>query len=111
MNGQRLRELRKAKKLTQYDLSQYLNSVKSSISMYENGINQPDNEALIKLAELFQVSVDYLLGRTDIPHQVDVLQNIAYFGDDQEQLTEDEAEFLKESLLMYRKLQERRRGK
>lgn len=103
MNGQRLRNLRKAKNLTQTDLAAYLNSAKSTISMYENNKNEPDNDTLIKLGDLFNISVDYLLGRTDIPQLV--LHNTAYLSGEQLLLTEEESEFLTESLLMHRKLQ------
>ncbi len=105
MNGQRLRSLRKAKKMKQIDLAAYLNVAKSSISMYENDKNQPDNATLIMLGDLFNVSVDYLLGRTDVPHMLQNLKNTALLGDEVEKLTSNEAVFLKESLMMYRRLQ------
>ena len=62
----RIRELRKAKNLTQGDLAKMLNTTTSNVSGWECGKWQPDNEALIKLAEVYDVSVDYLLGREDI---------------------------------------------
>jgi len=64
--GERLKELRKKKHLTQEQLSKafYLN--KSSISRYENGTQTPENELLQSIADYFDVSLDYLMGRTNI---------------------------------------------
>lgn len=65
----RIRELRKAKNLTQGDLAKMLNTTTSNVSGWECGKWQPDNEALIKLAEIYNVSVDYLLGREEITEE------------------------------------------
>ena len=59
----RIRELRKEKNLTQTDLAKLLNTTTSNVSGWECGKWQPDNDTLIKLAEIFNVSVDYLLER------------------------------------------------
>lgn len=63
--GDRLRLLRKEKRLTQEELAKtfYLN--KSSISRYENNCQVPEHDLLQKIADFFNVSMDYLLGRTD----------------------------------------------
>lgn len=64
--GERLKELRKKKNLTQEQLAKtfYLN--KSSISRYENDTQIPENELLQNIADYFNVSLDYLVGRTNI---------------------------------------------
>jgi len=62
--GKRLRQLRKEKGLTQAELAKLLSIGESTVSFYESGKRQPDYETLIRLAEVFNVSVDYLLGRT-----------------------------------------------
>ena len=62
----KIRELRKEKKLTQTDLAKRLNTTTSNVSGWECGKWQPDNDTLIRLAEILNVSVDYLLGRDDI---------------------------------------------
>ena len=49
--------------MTQQKLASLLGASRSSISMWESGENQPDNDTLLKLANIFNVSVDYLLGR------------------------------------------------
>ena len=60
--GQRLKTLRKEKKLTQSELGKLINVTKVSICCYEKGIRLPSLETLIDLSEIFKVSIDYLLG-------------------------------------------------
>ena len=60
-----LYQLRKEKGKTQKDLSAYLQTSQQAYSRYEKGLRQPDNETLKKLADFFEVSVDYLLGREE----------------------------------------------
>ena len=62
MFGKRLKRLRENKNLTQEQLGSIFGLVKSSISMYENGIRIPDSDLICKFAEYFGVSTDYLLG-------------------------------------------------
>lgn len=63
----RLKELRKSRNLSQIRLSIDLNINQNTISRYENGIRQADYKTLILFADYFDVSLDYLLGRTDNP--------------------------------------------
>lgn len=65
MFGARIREQRKLRGWTMKQLGQMLELAESTISGYENEIRKPDPDTLLKLADLFEVSVDYLLGRTD----------------------------------------------
>lgn len=69
----KIRELRKARGMTQSDLAKQLNTSTSNVSGWECGKWQPDNDALIKLAELFNVSVDYLLGAEKYKKEPDTL--------------------------------------
>ncbi len=62
----RLKQLRKENGLTQKELADKLNISKGSIAMYETGKRSPDNEILSVIADFFDVSTDYLLGRTNI---------------------------------------------
>ena len=61
MNGNKLKSLRENKGLLQKELADILNISLSSISMYERGERQPDNETLKKISNYFNVSTDYLL--------------------------------------------------
>lgn len=63
--GERLAALRKEKGISQAQLAKMLNMGQSTIAMYERNKRRPDPETLERLADFFQVSVDYLLGRTD----------------------------------------------
>ncbi|MYL56607.1 helix-turn-helix domain-containing protein [Virgibacillus halodenitrificans] len=65
MLSQRLKYSRKNNGLTQNELANKLNTTKSTISNYENGYSTPSNEMLISLANALDVSVDYLLGRSE----------------------------------------------
>ena len=62
---ERLTEQRKLNKLTQRQVAEFLGIAQPSYIRYENGSSQPTLETLVKLADYFDVSVDYLLGRTD----------------------------------------------
>lgn len=60
---EQLKILRKQKGLYQKDVATFLGVDRTTYVKYENGVSEPDNDTLVKLAELFNVSVDYLLGR------------------------------------------------
>lgn len=63
----RLKELRKSRGISQLKLAIDLNMNQNSISRYENGEREADYATLVLFADYFDVSVDYLLGRTDNP--------------------------------------------
>lgn len=63
----KLKELRKKKHISQVGLAIALNMNQNSISRYETGEREADYKTRISFADYFNVSVDYLLGRTDNP--------------------------------------------
>ena len=63
----RLKELRRARHITQQRLAIDLNMNQNSISRYETGEREADYATLILLADNFNISIDYLLERTDNP--------------------------------------------
>jgi len=67
----RLRRLRQEKNISQSALASYLGVTQQTVSAYESGDREPDLETLNKMADFFDVSVDYLLGRTDIRNSAD----------------------------------------
>ena len=79
----RLKELREQRRLNQEGLAMKLNVSQSTISAYEIGERTPDLEMLIEMADFFGVSLDYLVGLSDVK------QNIS-----QNSLTEDELEIV-----------------
>ena len=58
-----IRFFRKANNLTQEELSKQLGGSKSVVSNYENGISTPDIYTLVKLADIFDITLDELVGR------------------------------------------------
>ena len=64
----KLKELRKKRNLSQVRLAIELNMTQNSISRYETGEREADYKTLIIFADYFNVSVDYLLGRTENPN-------------------------------------------
>ncbi|MGN0157068.1 MAG: helix-turn-helix domain-containing protein [Lachnospiraceae bacterium] len=66
MFGDILRELREDRGYTQEELGKKLHLSKTSISHYENSLSMPNIDLLIMLSDIFDVSVDYLLGQTDV---------------------------------------------
>jgi transcriptional regulator with XRE-family HTH domain len=63
--GERLKQLRLEYKLTQETLAEKLQIVKSTITKYEKNTRKPEFEILIKIADIFNTTTDYLLGRTE----------------------------------------------
>ena len=70
--GELLAELRQDKGLTQKQLGRVLSVSTGTISNYENGVHYPDLEKLVVLADYFQVSTDYLLGRENSTRTVHI---------------------------------------
>lgn len=68
MLSERLRYLRREKKMSQAALAEAIGVAQSSITSYERDERKPSYEVLCLLADYFNVSTDYLLGRTDIPN-------------------------------------------
>ncbi len=63
--GNRLKELREDNTIKQSELANMLNVARNTISCYESNINEPSLEILVKIADIFNVSLDYLLCRTN----------------------------------------------
>ena len=59
------KRLRISSKLTQAEMAEKLGISRSTIGMYETGAREPDFETLEKIADFFNVDIDYLLGRTE----------------------------------------------
>ena len=65
--GNKIKNLRNKRNLTQKQLATKLNISASTIGMYEQNRREPDNKTLVKLSQFFYVSTDYLLNLTDNP--------------------------------------------
>jgi len=89
----RLKELRARDKLSQADLAKLLNVAAGTIGMWETGERNPDRMMLIKIADLFNVSLDYLAGR---PTKEAIIEGLI------DGLTEEEVMYLSEQAEFYR---------
>lgn len=94
----KLRELRKAKGWSMKRLGEELGCSESTISLYENGKREPGFETLLRIGEIFGVSVDYLLGGPGGPAEPssaapDILDelDVAFLGDYGELTEENKA--------------------
>ena len=67
LNGKRFRELRLKNKFTHESLAQALNIAVRMVNKYEAGEADPSSDVVTRMADVFNVSADYLLGRTDDP--------------------------------------------
>lgn len=84
--GSKITELRKAKNWSQEDLAKQINSSRVMVGNYERNTNTPSIDILLKIAKVFDVSVDYLIGEGQLSHyDKEVLKRI----DDIEQLDEE----------------------
>ena len=74
-----IRKLMDERAVTQDVLAKAIGKTRQTVSQYANGISEPSYEALIKIANFFNVSVDYLLGITDISSQNQSIRSTAEF--------------------------------
>lgn len=65
MFSERIKKLRDEKNISQIDLAEYLGISQQALSKWENNKTEPDNDSLIKIAQYFNVSTDYLLGNSE----------------------------------------------
>lgn len=96
----RLIKLRKSKGLTQAEMAKKIDVHRATYSNYETGLRTPDYETLKKIADFFDVSVDYLLGRTDDPTPPGI--NRAFYNLDD--LTEEQKELIIKQIEIFKKL-------
>ena len=99
MIGNRLKQLRKEKDVTQQEISEQLDISRGIYGNYETGFAKPPIDVLEKLADYFNVSTDYLLGRTEIKKYEDmqIEHNKEY------SVSEKDIEYIKE---LYKKIKD-----
>jgi transcriptional regulator with XRE-family HTH domain len=108
----RLRQLRKQYKLTQKEVAEFLGITESAYGFYEQGRNEPSLETIRKLAKKYDVNISYLMGESDIPSGSESIKDKKMDGlafiDGETPLTEEEKEYLKESLELFRRMKAKR---
>lgn len=113
----RIKKLREEFGFTQQELADKINGAKSTIAMYEKGDRKPSLEILVKLSEIFDCSIDYILCKTDVRNsgeQIDDVLNEAMIGmskEDYNQLTETQKKQIRDFALFVKKQSENKNTK
>ena len=98
--SERLKKLRKQEHLTQVDIAEKLGISQPAYASWERGIKKPTQENLVKIAQILNVSVDYLVGNSD--NRKDELDNIELlFRMNSKGLTAEEKEIFKKELIEF----------
>lgn len=106
MLGARIKLLREELGLKQEDLAKKLSVSTSAIGMYERDLREPNNELTLKIANFFNVSIDYLLGKTDIrnPEEIKNIKFANAGGLDTEGLDNEDLEELQRQIDYIKKM-------
>ena len=91
----RIKQLREEFHLTQIQLAEKLNKTQQAISLYENGSNEPDLDGYIMLSKIFNCSIEYIAGKSDIrnPEEIKIDEDKLKIGlstKDYENITEEQ---------------------
>lgn len=100
MFPERLKKLRKNANLTQKDMANHFGTSQPSYQAWESGKRTPNSESLNKIAGFFNVSTDYLLGKSDFkkPDEVDLSDFEILFRKTSKKLSDSEQKELEEDL-------------
>ena len=105
--AERLKELRKKANFTQVEVAEKLGISQPAYASWERGVKKPTQENLVKIAQVLNVSVDYLVGNSE--EKADELDNIELlFRMNSKGLTEEEKEVFKKELIEF--MEERKRA-
>ena len=101
----RIKELREEKNISQLELAKKLNLTQQSISLYEKGDREPSIDVLKSIANFFNVSLDYLLGKSDIRNYDEDEKEFRFaFHKETEGMTDEE---IKDALSFYKEMKNR----
>jgi putative transcriptional regulator len=105
--SERLKSLRKQVQLTQVDIAEKLGISQPAYASWERGVKKPTQENLVKIAQVLNVSVDYLVGNSEV--KLDDLDNIEFlFRMNSKGLTDEEKEIFKKELIEF--MEERKKA-
>ena len=105
--SERLKDLRKQAELTQVDVAEKLGISQPAYASWERGVKKPTQENLVKIAQILNVSIDYLVGNSD--EKSDELDNIELlFRMNSKGLTEEEKGIFKKELIEF--MEERKKA-
>lgn len=101
MIGERIKELRKSKKMSQSELGKFIGVSQTTVTAWENGRAEPSSSYVAKLATFFNVSTDYLLGRDpreDNLKTADLTDDDTIFTFEGKPIPEQDLEYMKRLL-------------
>lgn len=101
MIGERIKELRKSKKMSQSELGKFIGVSQTTVTAWENGRAEPSSSYVAKLATFFNVSTDYLLGRDtreDDLKTADLADDDTIFTFEGKPIPEQDLEYMKRLL-------------
>lgn len=110
--GSRLKKARERKGWSQLYASKLAKIANTALSNYERDYRDPDSETLSTLADLYEVSIDWLAGRTENPSspkdemEIDPNINVAYLGGVKHELTPEIARRLKDDIELFKRMKE-----
>ena len=105
--SERLKNLRKQAHLTQVDVAEKLGISQQAYASWERGVKKPTQENLVKIAQILNVSIDYLVGNSE--EKSDELDNIELlFCMNSKGLTDEEKEVFKKELIEF--MEERKKA-
>lgn len=104
----RIKELREEKNISQLELAKKLNLTQQSISLYEKEEREPSIDVLKNIANFFNVSLDYLLGKSDIRNYDEDEKEFRFaFHKETEGMTDEE---IKDALRFYKEMKNKIKG-
>lgn len=97
----RIKQLREEFHLTQIQLAEKLNKTQQAISLYENGSNEPDLDGYIMLSKIFNCSIEYIAGKSNLrnPEEVQIDEDKLKIGlstKDYENITDEQRKSIEE---------------
>ena len=108
--SERLKDLRKQAGLTQVDVAEKLGISQPAYASWERGVKKPTQENLVKIAQILNVSVDYLVGNSE--EKTDELDNIELlFRMNSKGLTKEEKEIFRKELIEFMEKRKQAFGK
>lgn len=110
--SERLKKLRKDSGFTQVDVAEKLGISQPAYASWERGIKKPTQENLVKIAQILNVSIDYLVGNSDENLKEDELDNVELlFRINSNGLTEEEKAIFKRELIEFMEERKKHFGK
>lgn len=107
--SERLKNLRKEAGLTQVDVAEKLGISQPAYASWERGVKKPTQDNLVKIAQVLNVSIDYLVGNSDENLKEDELDNVELlFRMNSNGLTEEEKAIFKKELIEF--MEERKKA-